>query len=256
MKPEVSNILNKVMWAIGAFLLMMLVVSAVEKKQTTNAQEVLIEIKDLANNKFLINEEDVRAMIERSFGFELEGIPLATLDVERLERVLKDDPFVLEAEAYIDAKNTLKIKVAQREPLLRIIDKNGLNYYLDLEGKKLPLSAHYTARVLVATGNIPPHVPDFRDRKKHLLKDLYELTNILKEDEFLSAQIEQVHISNGGEFTLIPKLGRHKILLGPYEQINDKLDRLKIFYKEVLPYKGWQKYKIINLKFKKQVVAK
>jgi len=256
MNTKVQRILKNVGWMIATFLLLMLVVSAVEKKQSTNAEAVLIDIQALSNNKYLINQGDVRTMIESSFGYPMEGIPLAILDVERLERVLNEDPFVLDAEAYIDAKNVLKIKVAQREPLLRIIDKNGLNYYLDLEGEKLPLSPHYTARVLVATGNVPPHVPDFNTRKKHLLKDLFELTYILRRDAFLAAQIEQVHISNNGEFTLIPKIGNHRILLGPYEQIEDKLENLMYFYNEILPYKGWEKYKIINLKFKNQVVCK
>ena len=75
-------------------------------------------------------------------------------------------------------------------------------------------------------------------------------------DPFYSALVEQIYLSNVGEYILIPKVGQQKIILGPYEEIEDKLERLKIFYKQGIPYEGWQKYKSINLKFKDQVVCK
>jgi len=137
---------------------------------------------------------------------------------------------------------------------LRIIDDNGLDYYLDSEGMKLPLSKHFTARVLVATGNIPPHSPDFLQRKKHLLKDLFQLAKLILADEFLKSLLEQIYV-NQGEFVLIPKVGDQKILLGKFENVEDKLERLNIFYQKGIPYEGWQKYKTINLKFKNQVVC-
>jgi cell division protein FtsQ len=34
------------------------------------------------------------------------------------------------------------------------------------------------------------------------------------------------------------------------------LNRLKIFYKEGMPYEGWRKYETINLKYSGQVVCK
>ena len=162
---------------------------------------------------------------------------------------------MLNADVFVDAKNQVHIEIEQREPVLRIIDKNGLNYYLDKFGKKMPLSKHFTARVLVATGNIPPFDPDFLQRKKHILKDLFELTNIILKDEFLEPMMEQIYVTSEKEFELSPNLGDQKILLGKMDNIDDKLFYLKTFYKEAMPYKGWQKYKTINLKFKGQVVA-
>jgi cell division protein FtsQ len=67
--------------------------------------------------------------------------------------------------------------------------------------------------------------------------------------------IEQIYVSNTGEFTLIPKVGDQKILFGNYTNVKDKLENLKIFYQEGMPYEGWQKYRTINLKYKGQVVC-
>ncbi|MEO0779978.1 MAG: cell division protein FtsQ, partial [Bacteroidota bacterium] len=162
----------------------------------------------------------------------------------------------LNADAFIDAAGKIHIELTQREPILRVIDKNGLNYYLDPSGRKMPLSPHFTARVLVATGNIPPFVPDFQKRKRHVLKDLFALTNTILDDDFMRVMVEQVYRSETGSYTLIPKLGYQKIVLGPYEAIDEKLERLRVFYREGIPYEGWQKYSTINLTFDGQVVCK
>jgi len=46
------------------------------------------------------------------------------------------------------------------------------------------------------------------------------------------------------------------ILFGPMDEIEEKFKKLKLFYKEVLPKKGWNTYSSINLKYKNQIVCK
>ena len=255
-RPELIRTLKRVGWVGLIFLSAALVISAIERKDTSLAASVDIDIEPLPDSTWLINDEDIFTSIQRSFGFQMEGLPLSALDVGRLERVLNEDPFILEADVFVDAKNTLHIGIEQREPTLRIIDKNGLNYYLDGSGYKMPLSKHFSARVLVATGNIPPHVPDFLDRKKHVLKDLFQLKDLILEDDFFNALVEQIYVSNRNNYILIPKIGKQKIILGSMSDIENKLARLKTFYEEAVPYEGWRKYKTINLSFNDQVVCK
>jgi cell division protein FtsQ len=238
------------------FIAAAVVVSTMQKKEASLAKEVIIEVTPLREGHSFIDNDDIKVSIQRSFGYDLEGLPLGSVDIERLERVLEEDPFILDAEAYIDGRNRIHIEVEQREPILRIIDNNGLNYYLDGSGFKMPLSKHFAARVLVASGNIPPHVPDFKERDKHVLKDLYELTSMILADDFFKALIEQIHVSNRGEFTLAPKVGRQKILFGTFTDAEEKFENLKIFYNEALPYEGWRKYQTIDLRYKGQVVCK
>lgn len=254
MNPELLKTLKRLGWISGLFFALIMIISAVERKQGSIANSVDIAIETLPGGYLLINEGDVRALINRSFGFDLEGQKLSTINVNRVERVLEDDPFVLNADVHVNAKNEVKIEIWQREPLLRIKDNNGLNYYVDIDGEKLPLSKHFTARVLVATGNIPPHVPNFLEREHHLLKDLYELTNLILKDEFWRSMFEQVHVYNG-EFTLVPKVGNQKIKFGDVEDAEEKLHRLRVFYEEGIPYEGWQKYKTVDLRFEGQVIC-
>lgn len=255
-KEELKNSLRRLGWIAALFLGASLVISAVEQKQSQRITNVDIDIKPLPDGSNLVKDEDILKSIDRSMGFRMEGLPIRDLDVARLERMLEKDPLILNADAYIDARNDLHIRVEQRQPLMRIIDRNGINYYLDKDGMKMPLSQHFSARVLVASGNIPPHVPDFMERKRHMLKSLFLLSNEILKDPFLRDMIEQIYVNNQGEIVLAPLIGDQKILFGPYRDSAQKLRNLKIFYKEALPYEGWRKYNYIDLRFRGQVVGR
>lgn len=255
-KQDVNITLKRASWLFALIFSIVIVMSAVQQRDSSLVEGVAVDIKPLEGGNTLINPEDVKRTIERTFGTPIEGLPLSEIDVERIERVLEEDPFVVDADVYVDSRSRVNVKIAQREPMLRIIDNNGLSYYLDAAGNKMPLSKHFAARVLVATGNLPPHDPRFLEReKRNRLQDVFKLSQQLLADEFFKALIDQIYVSNTGEFTLIPKVGDQKILLGSYTDVNEKLENLKIFYQEGMPYKGWQEYRTINLKYKGQVVC-
>jgi len=254
---DLSKSLKRLTWIAVAFIFAMVMIAFADKKGNRAVSAVEVMVAPLGEGNLLINEGDVLKAIERNYGFVLEGTPIADLEVGRLEQMIETDPFVADADVFVDAGGRVQIEILQREPVLRIISNNGQNYYLDRDGFKMPLSEHFSARLLVATGNIPPFSDDFMDpQKKHTLKDLFALRADLLADEFMNALIEQVYVSNRGEYILIPKLGDQKIILGAYENIADKFKRLKVFYKEGMPYEGWQKYSEINLKYKGQVVCR
>jgi len=143
MQKEVTSTLKNLVWIILILLVGVVLVKMIEKKQTTKTIAVAINISHLPDGNDLLTRGDVFEMLDRSFGSSMEGIPQNLVDVERIEKVLKENPFVLDAEAYIGAKE--------------------LSYYFDKDGNKMPTSKHFTARVLTATGNIPPHTPEFID---------------------------------------------------------------------------------------------
>jgi cell division protein FtsQ len=62
-------------------------------------------------------------------------------------------------------------------------------------------------------------------------------------------------VNKNTEFELVPKVGRHIIVFGDIDNMEKKFDKLIVFYKEGLNKTGWDKYKIINLKYENQVVC-
>lgn len=247
---------TRLAWFFFLFIVVMIWIMARNRKANTFAEGMQVNVVALPSGDKLISDRDVRQALLAAFGSDLENSELANLEVERMERVLESDPFVKDADVYIDQNNQLHIKIDQREPLVRVLDNNGNNYYLDALGKKMPPSKNFAARVIVATGNISPFTPEFREKRKSSLKDLFNITQTLLADEFLASFIQQIHVNNAGEFILVPLIGDQKIVLGSARKLEDKLERLKIFYQQGMPYEGWRKYETINLKYSGQVVCK
>jgi hypothetical protein len=69
------------------------------------------------------------------------------------------------------------------------------------------------------------------------------------------AQIEQVDISPGRTFDLIPKLGSQIIHFGKAENYHEKFYNLGCFYRQVLSKNGWNQYSSFDVQFAGQIVA-
>ena len=248
---------KKLVMVIASAITLILVLFFTFRKKRSAIKDVIVDIHHLADGQNdLIKEKDVRLIINRSQDEKVENKRLEELDVERIEQVLEQDPFIENAESFVDAAGNLNLKIFQRQPILRIIDNNNLNYYLDKNGVKMPLSKYFSARVPIVTGAVPPYVSDFLLRKKYALKEVFNLVQILNADAFFAPMIQQIVVDAAGEFTIIPILGDQKIRIGTLDDIDGKLDRLKIFYKEAMPYEGWKKYNSISVKYQGQIVCK
>jgi cell division protein FtsQ len=87
------------------------------------------------------------------------------------------------------------------------------------------------------------------------MQKLYLMGNYIKEDEFLQAFVEEIYVNQYGEFEILPKTTGHIVIFGGIEDMEGKFENLMAFYKEALKEKGWKKYKIVNVKYKNQVIC-
>ena len=245
-------------WVVIGLAVVALALSAIASRNTTHVSTVRPVVLPLPDGSSLITPEQVLEKLSASFTKPLSALSLRDIDITRVERVLEAQAFVADADAYIDDDLQLNIIVTQRVPLLRVITDEGQNYYLDEDGVRMPLSENYTARVPVATGNIIIWSEDFMADPKHQLRHLVDLTHFVRKDTFLHALVEQIHIDEAGEYVLAPKVGDQLIFLGRYDRKKspERLERLKVFYREGLPYEGWGKYRSFDLRYDDQVVAK
>lgn len=251
-----SSSLRRFAWIGGAFLTLMLLVGAVARKKELTVAATVVEVEPLEDGALLIDSMDVIRMVEKSVGASLDEQTASAVDESMIERTLEENLFVKNAEVLLTADSKIKINIEQRVPILRVVDKLGVQYYLDKDGAKVPLSPHFTARTLVATGNIQPHTPEFLTKKNHNMKDLFELTNFILADPLWRAMIEQVHVTGKDDFVLVPNIGDQSIILGKWDESAEaKFKKLKTFYEEGMSREGWQKYKTIDLRYKNQVVC-
>jgi cell division protein FtsQ len=89
-----------------------------------------------------------------------------------------------------------------------------------------------------------------------ILDDIYALASYIQSDSVISGLITQAYVNSEREIELYPAVGNQKIIFGKAEDIAGKFEKLKIFYTEGMnSSNGWDKYSVINLKYKNQVVC-
>ncbi len=247
---------SKLVWAAAILIIGLLALFVTRRKNLSQVADVNVSIKHLDNgSKDFIDSSDVVTIIKHALDEDIKDQRVGRVDVSHIEKILNQDPFIENAEVFVTALNNLNITVKQREPICRIIDNAGSNYYLDKTGFRMPLSKHFTARVPIVTGSVSAYDPEFL-KKNNLLKNIFYLVQTLEGDDFFRPLIQQINVDAGGEFTLIPVLGDQKIRIGDAGDLEDKMNRLKIFYREAMPYEGWNTYATISVKYKGQIVCK
>jgi cell division protein FtsQ len=186
---------------------------------------------------------------------QIEGKKVIELNTPLIEEKLNRNDFIKRSQVFTDMNGELQIKVEQRRPIVRVMKTNETDFYIDEDGRKMPVSQVFTAHVPVASGNIF-EVYRTRDTMHTFVgMELHKIATYVDKHAFWKAQIEQIFVTAESEFLLIPKIGDHTIVFGNSENMEEKFEKLMVFYKEGLSRVGWDKYSTINLKYKDQIVC-
>lgn len=251
-------------WSVlAAYMIVTLGFVAVKRQQST-CSEIGVEIVDKTGNYF-IEPSDVAGMIRRG-NKEIIGCHIDTLNLNRIENSIAKHPSVKEARMFRTLSGRLRVDIEQRNPILRIINAYQQSFYIDEDGLPMPLSRQYTARVLVANGNIKENFQQSMYKLKNadyshpdsllgnMPAQLYFFTKSIQRNKFWRAQIDQIYVRDG-EFELVPRIGAHVVMFGDIREYKTKLRNLKLVYEQGFGKEGWNKYKYINLKYKNQVIC-
>lgn len=201
-----------------------------------------IEIIDSLDNKF-IDKKEIIDLVNAKFGF-LKGKKVSEINRDSIEKVIKTHACIKNAEVYNNANGVIKLKLLQRKPLFRVFSKE--NFYVDRDKKIMPFSSKYTSRVCIVTGNVD---------KRKATGVLFDFCNYLDKDDFWISFIEQIHINQQNDVTLIPKIGEFDIIMGSLDNFQQKMSNLKAFLDNGNKNKIWGRYKVLNLKYENQVVC-
>jgi cell division protein FtsQ len=215
-----------------------------------------VVIKNEADYGFVNREMIVRLIHTDGDENKIKGRPVYDLATDSIEQVITKNKWIKQAEVYTDMNGELHIRVIQREPMLRVINYRNESYYIDRDGLKMPVSSMFTADVPVATGYISEGHEGSDTPATHALKGLIKIATYVDKEAFWNAQIDQIFVNADNELVLIPRVGDNKIMFGTIESMEEKFEKLMLFYREALPRTGWSKYSVIDLRFKGQVVTK
>lgn len=241
---------------LGLLLSTMLVVGAIvfaEARYTgRTCQGIEISIEEGARQ--LIPKESLLTLLTANAARPILATPLKSLDISNIENRVKTHSFVRDGIVYKNWRGKLKITILPRRPIARILYPHQQSQYIDEDGTLLPLSDQYTARVLlVEAEKLTSGSKNLREHPHGTA--LLALLNYLDQDPFWRAQIAYLHINKKGKIVMTTQVSKQRIELGLPEGIDKKLAKLKLFYKQIIPQKGWNTYKRVNLEFDNQIVC-
>ena len=253
-KNSIKKRLLMGMWVLIACGCITLLVSAMQMKNSVKCKAIIITIES-AGNQYFIDKNDIYAIV-KMYGGDTNHTQLITaIDIKKIELELEKQEWITNAELYFDNTNSLQIAVKERAPIARVFATNGSSFYIDSSCKVLPLSNKVAVLLPIFTSYIGVAAAPNRTDST-MLKSIKNLGQQIKRDSFLMALIEQIDILPNGQFELVPKVGNQTIYFGADEDSEAKFKKLKLFYKNVIPKVGWNRYADINLQYKNQVVAK
>ena len=237
----------------AAALFIVVLTSAIKKQNQLVCRNIQVKI-DYDSGLAFLNEAEIKDKIDYMCGGSITGKPLTGIDFRNIERTVRKNPFVADAEIFVNQQQEVVVDIVQKRPILRIINNDGVSYYISEKNERMPLSDNFTSHVAIALGNVAMHKDTKRDSAVQAA--LYKLILFVRKDDFLNALVDQVYVQEDGEMEVIPKIGGQTIRFGGVdENMAEKFDRLKIFYNEGLRKVGWDKYKTIDLRYKDQVVC-
>jgi cell division protein FtsQ len=214
-----------------------------ENQQSQICTFVKIKI-EAPEQKELITQEIIKNKLDKWYIGGLSGVPQNSISLLDIEKKLEAIPAIKNAEVSFDLKGELNIDILQHIPLVRIMSPKTASYYLAENLVKIPSKDVDIARV--------PVVNDFCSPE--MIKKVYTLSTYVHENAFIDAITEQIFVKKG-DLIIIPKINNQKVVIGDTTNIPEKFEKLIDFYVDGLNHIGWDKYQIINLKYKNQIVC-
>jgi cell division protein FtsQ len=236
---------------IGGGMLTLLL-AAISKKKRGVCKDYTIAIKGVQKN-FFIDEKDVEQLIMKAAKSGIKNEPVSNFRLYELEQLLENNTWIEKAELYFDNRDVLHITVSEKEPVARIFTTAGSSFYIDSLGRQMPLSDKMSAKVPVFTGF--PLKKKLSVADSVLLEGVRQTALYISNHPFWMSQVAQVDITANQQFEMVPVVGNHLVKLGDGYNMPQKFNRLMVFYKQVLSKTGFDKYRVIDVQYKGQVVA-
>jgi cell division protein FtsQ len=248
------SIRNEFKIAAGLLLVSFLIAFSERKQAGVLCANVRVEIRNIHENHFM-DEADVTKLVQASIP-TLKGTALRRIDLASVERALMADRHIKDAELYGDLKGNLVVRVDLRRPMARVIQDDAPDAYVAEDGAVMGISDKFSSRVLILTGKgMKPLVESGDFTKSEEGRQLVEVMEYIFEDPFWTAQVAQLDLNAKGDITLYPQVTGQVVDFGKAEGYQEKLRKLMVFYKEILPQKGWTRYERVNLTYEGQLIA-
>ncbi len=125
-KISIRKIIQALLTIVFTGVCVTAILSATKMHKNRTLQELDIQIKN--DQHGFVTKEELRGMLLRDGEIKTNKTKLSQLNIEQMEKVATANPWVADAQVYIDNQQKLHALVTQRVPVVRIFEKDGIRY--------------------------------------------------------------------------------------------------------------------------------
>ena len=181
----------------------------------------------------------------RKYPMRIVGTPLHQINTADIEKFLTKHNNFESVNCMITSRGMLVVNIVPLIPVMRVFYGDN-SYYINKDGKHIMSNAEFYSDVPIVTG---------RFNRKFAPKAILPLVNYIHRDAMLSDLVSMVEARDANNLILVPRVKGHVINFGDTTRLDEKRHALQLFYRQVMPYKGWEEYDTISVKYRGQVVA-
>lgn len=238
-------ILKKIAKYLFNLLLLSLIVFLYAFSNSKNALKKIqkIDVQFTSQEPYFLSQSMVNKLLTQN-GEKLLSRAKYAIDLYELEQKLLENPYVEKASLYVTYDGILHSLIKPRQPIARILD-DTTSYYIDSQMLKIPLSENNSARVPLITGAV----------HENSLLEVTTLLNKIAVDSFMDQEIIGIHLLPTNECFLTVRSGHYKIEFGKLTELDFKIKKIKALYSQLFLDSTIHKYKVINIKYRNQVIG-
>ncbi len=136
---------------ITAIIIVGGIIAFTERRQgSASIRDITIKMRNANENHFL-DEDDIVKLMELKMD-NLKGASLDRVNMKEVEKKIRRNPFIKDAQLYSDLKGNLVVSAEIRRPIARIVRNDGPDGYIAEDGTVMPVSDKFTSRVILISG--------------------------------------------------------------------------------------------------------
>lgn len=257
MKPLVRKMITLGVLAVVAAGSVALRAYTLKERRLMTCDEISVEYSD---DFRVVSPDDVKQYIARNYGAYV-GQRLDSIRLDRIEEMLDTQSAVRKCQAFITDDRILHVRLIQRVPVVRF--RNGQEwYYADDKGNVFPLPSGYPAQLPIIDGNVPLAIPAgykgqlMNENERRWMLGVIDMVQCMSKSKVWTGNISQIHVDTKGDLIMIPRQGQETFIFGSPFEAEAKLKKMGDYYKYIVPEKGKEFYRTINLKYDNQIICK
>ena len=229
--------------AILAVALTVGILWAREKSRGELCTSVDVEVVNADSTSFVTPQGVLTDL--KGQGIKLVGKHMGDINASDIEEALKVSPYLENADIVKCQDGKVLIRVSQLVPVVRVFDGED-SYYMNRAGKRMAATTYYHCDVPVVQGHFTRKYPATR---------LLPLIDYVENDSLLRSLVTMYQVRDTNNIIIVPELSGHVVNIGNADGFENKFAKLKQFYTQVMPKRGWNTYDTISVKWNHQIVA-